>query len=266
MRIKLLGLAGLILGSIPCTFGSVITSGQFSFGGTIFVTNALPHPVVTPAGTCAANVACIFWLDGAGTHSGELDITSTGNTTGQAISGNDALNVSTLTNPPDVVGSFPNVTFMSFNNGGVTTTFMLNTIFPGIDSPADCLAAPVSGDTCTPPGSFVNFQNNPPPSPGGTPCGTGCEATASFAFQGVTAGNPNPQEIVTFNFTSQFPLGTPYQSVLEQLATNGFVSNTFSGTAILSPAPTVPEPGSLLMIGSGLIGLAVFLRRRATVK
>jgi hypothetical protein len=211
-------------------------------------------------------VACIFWQDGAGTTNGKLDVSATGNTTGQAISGFDAVNVFGETNPPEIVGSFPNSAFMTFNFGGVTTTLMINTIFPGVDSSAACGAAPLSGQVCTPPGSFVNFQNNPPPSPTGTPCGTGCQATATFSFQGVTSGNPNPQEIWTGNFTSQFALGTTYQAVLATLATNGFVSNTVSGTISLAPAPPVPEPGPMLMIGSGLIGLAVFLRHRRTAK
>jgi len=213
-------------------------------------------------GTCAAFQACIFWQDPAGTLTGAVDISSTGNTTGQAISGNDAANISSLSNPPDIVGTFPAVPFMSFNNGGVTTTLMINTIFPGIDSPAACGPPALSGQTCTPPGSFVNFQNNPPPSPAGTPCGTGCQATATFAFQGVTSGNPNPQEIWTGNFTAQFPLGTSYQSVLNTLQTQGYVFNTFSGTIILSPSPTVPEPESVGMIGAGLVGLGIVMRRR----
>jgi len=262
MRLKLLGVAGLILGSVPCIFGSVVTSGQFNFGGTIFVTNPMATPVVTPAGTCPVGEACIFWQDTAGTTNGKVDISANGNTTGQAISGNDAANIATLMNPPDIVGTFPAVPFMTFNNGGVTTALMINTIFPGVDPSAACGAAPLSGQTCTTPGSFVNFQNNPPPTPAGTPCGSGCEATATFSFQGVTAGNPNPQEIWTGNFTSQFPLGSSYQAILGNLATNGFVSNTFSATISLSPAPTVPEPGSSFMIGAGLIGIAALLRRR----
>jgi hypothetical protein len=262
MRLRFLGSAALILGSVPCTFGSTITSGQFNFGGNIFVTNPSATPVATPAGTCPAGEACIFWQDTAGTTDGKIDISATGNTTGQAISGVDAANIATLMNPPDIVGAFPAVPFISFNNGGVTTTLLINTIFPGVDNSADCGAAPLSGQTCTLPGSFVNFQNNPPPSPAGTPCGTGCQATATFSFQGVTSGNPNPQEIWTGNFTSQFPLGSSYQAVIAGLATNGFAFNTFSGTISLAPAPTVSEPGPLSMIGTGLIGIAVLLRRR----
>jgi len=263
----LAGAVGLILVSVPSTFGAVITQGQFAFGGFIYVTAAQAGSVVTPGGTCPALTQCIFWQDPAGTTLGKVDISASGNTTGQAIGGNDAANVSTLTDPPDVVGTFPPQTFMTFNNGGGTTTLMINTIFPGIDSPAACstdTSTALSGQTCTPPGSFVNFQNNPPPTPSGTPCGSGCQATATFAFQGVTSGNPNPQSTWTGNFTAQFALGTSYQAVLNTLQTQGWVSNSFSGTITLSPA--VPEPDSVVMIGGGLIGLAVFLRHRSRIK
>jgi PEP-CTERM motif len=61
------------------------------------------------------------------------------------------------------------------------------------------------------------------------------------------------------NFNSQFP-GIPYQTVLSDLATNGYVSNTFSATITLM----VPEPGTMvfMLMGSALIGIAALLRRR----
>jgi hypothetical protein len=172
-----------------------------------------------------------------------------------ALAGNDAANISSLTIPPEVVGGagFANTLFMTFNNGGVTTQLMINFIDPGIYGSGLCSSAPAPGQQCTPPGSLFSFVNNPP-SPG--------EATVSWVLEGATAGNVNPQERWVGNFTSQFPLGTPYQTVLSQVAANGFVSNTFSATITLVAAPTVPEPGALVLMITGLIGFSAFLRRR----
>ena len=206
----------------------------------------------------------------AGTTDGKVDISSTGLPSGDvpvALAGNDAANIDSLMNPPDIVGTFPAAPFMSFNNASVTTTLMINTIFPGVDSPADCLVASASGQTCTLPGSFVNFENNPPPTPAGTPCGAQCQATATFSFQGVTSGNANPQSTWTGNFTSQFPLGDSYQTILGELATKGYVTNTFSGTISLTPTTvsTVPEPTTMALIGTGaaLLWLGKFRRKKS---
>jgi hypothetical protein len=107
--------------------------------------------------------------------------------------------------------------------------------------------APAVGQQCTLVGSLFNFVNNPP-SPG--------QATATWVFGGITN---TPGVTWVGNFNSQFP-GIPYQTVLSDLATNGYVSNTFSATITLM----VPEPGTMvfMLMGSALIGIAALLRRR----
>jgi len=250
---------------------SIITSGHFDFSGTVYVTAAEATPVViSGVGTCPANDQCIFWSDPTGAAIGKVDVSNTGLPNGDiplALAGNDAANISSLQNPPNVVdgAGFPPQTFMTFNNGGVTTALMINLIDPGIESAALCAAAAASGQHCTLPGSLFNFVNNPPPNPVGTPCGQfGCQATATWAVEGVTSGNPGPQEAWSANFTSQFPLGIPYQTVFALLQANGFVSNTFSATLTLIPNSTLPEPPpvTLMGLGLGLVVLAAGLRRR----
>jgi hypothetical protein len=263
---SVLGIAVLFGSLAQSSFASIITNGNFAIAGTLFVTNPGIAAVVTPAGTCPAGVACIFYQDPTGTvaGNGKLDISASGLPNGDiplAIAGNDAANVFAQTNPPEIVGSpgFAPTLFMSFNNAGITTQLMLTLIDAGIYSSAACGAAPVSGQQCTLPGSLFNFVNNPPPTPSGTACGSQCQATATWAFEGITAGNPGGQSRWVGNFTSQFPLGSTYQSVFAQLQANGFVSNTFSGTISL----VVPEPGTpVFMIGAGLVGIALVLRRR----
>lgn len=275
MRKTIFGAAVLFGGLLQSSIASTISNGSFSFTGTLFVTKFSTSAVVTPAGTCPASatgMACIFFQDSNGSTNNEVDISTSGLPNGDiplSLAGTNAANVSPLHTPPEVVGSagFPAQLFMSFNNGGVTTQLDINQIEPGIYSSSACLSAPLSGQQCTLPGSLFNFVNNPPPSPAGTPCNGECQATASWAFDGVTSGNPGTQSSWVGNFTSQFPVGTPYQSVFAELQAKGYVSNTFSGTITLIPPVTTftPEPGSMvLMIGAGMIGLSFLWRRRSS--
>jgi len=240
---------------VQYSFASTITHGVFDISGTVFFTAPKAGAVVTPAGTCPAGTACIFWENSAGTLVDKVDISTVGLPSGDiplAISGNAAANISNLTNPPEVVGGagFAPTTFMTFNNGGVTTQLLLDFIDPGVFPSTDCALAPAVGQICSPPGSAVNFVNNPP-RPG--------QASASWVLEGVT---DTPGISWTGNFGSQFT--TPYQTVLANLASKGSVEETFSATISLTgTTTTVPEPGSmgLTMIGMALI--ATFVGRRS---
>jgi len=261
MWTRILGAAVVLGGLVQCSVAATITNGFFDFGGTIYVTNPETTAVVTAAGTCPVETACIFWQDGSGTHDQEVDISASGlpngvppNNVPASIAGTDGGNMTNLMNPTDGVGVAINVPdFFSFNNGGVTTTLNLTFIEPGFYSSTDCTMSPAVGQSCTLPGSLFNFVNNPPPSTLGTPCNGQCQATATWVLEGTTN---TPGVTWTANFTAQFPVGTPYQTVFAE-----FVSNTFSATLSL----TVPEPGTLgmMLIGSGLVGLATLLRRRS---
>lgn len=258
MRLTILVAAALFVGLAQTSFASTITNGFFDISGTFYVTAPETASVVTPAGTCPTDTACLFWQDSSATNDQLVDISASGLPNGNiplAIAGNDAATIANLENPPDVVGSTISLpTFMTFLNGGVTTTLDLTFIDPGFYPSTDCSSPPAVGQVCTVPGSMVNFVNNPP--------ATG-QATASWVFQGTTN---TPGITWTGNFTSQFPENTPYQTVLSDLTTNGYVANTFSATISLTGTPTtttVPEPGSLglMMISTGLI--ATFVRRRS---
>jgi hypothetical protein len=227
----------------------MITNGTFSIAGTIYVTGT--GGVTTPAGVCPAGVQCIFYQDtGTPAQNGKIDISPLGLPSGDilpSIAGNDAGNISSQMNPPDIVdgGGFAPTQFMTFSNGGVTTILQLNFIPAGINGSAGCTATPPSaGQVCTPAGSLFNLQNL-----------TASSSTATWRMTGVTNDS---QSSWTGIFASQFNT-LPYQAVLAQLAANGFVSNTFSGQITL----VIPEPETytFLLMGSGMIACAAFLRR-----
>jgi len=251
MRLRILVLGALLSGFATASFASIITNGTFSIAGTIFVT--ANTGVTTPAGVCPAGISCIFFQDtGAPAQNGKIDVSPLGLPSGDiptAIAGNDAGNIQSLFNPPDTPPGFPAVNFISFNNAGITTVLRVNSFPLGINSPAQCATLPpAAGQVCSVPGSPFNLQNL-----------TASSSTATFTMGGITNDSSSTW---TGIFASQFNT-IPYQTVLQQLGTNGFVSNTFSGQITLVAPTNTPEPGTMpfLLLGAGMIGCATFLRR-----
>jgi len=153
--------------------------------------------------------------------------------------------------------SFPDQVFISFDSAPLLPVLDINFIFAGIYSSAACGTLPATvGQVCTLPDSPFNFVNNPPPAPAGP------QATATFVFTGETSDHLS---LWTGNFTSQFSV--PYQAVLAAFAPggSGSVTNTFSATINVTPAPQVPEPspGVLAACGLGLVLFSAGLRRRS---
>ena len=247
MRILLLGTTLSIC--TTASFASIISNGTFTLAGSIFVTGAGGAPVVTPAGTCPIGIQCIFFADNAGDPN-KVDIAPfalpNGNISTQ-VAGAGAANMLPQFNPPEIPPNIvPAVPILSFNNlnfGTPNPTVLLLASFPlGTNGAAGCVPG---GTFCTPPGSPFNLQNT-----------SASSSTVSFIMGGFSADGTATW---TGTFTSQFNNMT-FQQVLTALATNGFVSNTFSGQVTLSP---VPEPGSMafLLLGSGMIVSATLLRR-----
>jgi len=205
------------------------------------------------AGTITVTPTTITWTLNDPPFTADKATIGPGGTGGFAGLGGTTVTIHDLNNATEPVGvSFPSQPFISFDAGPSLPTLNINFIFGGIYNASQCGTLPAAvGQTCTTPGSPFNFVNNPPPPP------LGPQATATFVFMGITSdGLENWQG----NFTSQFTV--PYQSVLAQLASTGSVTNTFSASFTLNPISTVPETGTLGLLGLGLVAVSMKLRRR----
>jgi hypothetical protein len=164
---------------------------------------------------------------------------------------NDVNSISGAVNP--VGTAFAPTVFISFPST-TDPTLDLDFIAAGGDPSTACSAAPASGQICTPAAvsgqilNMLNLQNN---ASGGS--------SASWVVLGVTSDGLSSWSA---DFTAQFTV--PYQTVLADIASTGQVSDSYSASVTVTQnvSPT-PEPGTLILFGSGLLGLVGVLRRKA---
>ncbi len=90
--------------------------------------------------------------------------------------------------------------------------------------------------------------------------GVGVTLTGNFlTYTGSFATGTTPY---TGSFTTQIP-GTTVAAVLSTIAGGGAISASYSGTFVPTATTGTPEPASMLMLGSGLLGIAFLSRRYA---
>jgi hypothetical protein len=230
-------LAAVLLAGLSFSLSASPITGTFDIAGTITVTPTTITWVLNSA-PFTPNQATI----GPGSTGDFAPLAGTTVTIEDLNSATEPVNV-----------SFPAQKFITFNAAPSFPTLDINFIYAGLYSSTNCFAAPAVGQTCTTTGSPFSFVNNPPGPPKGP------QATAGWVFSGVTSDG---LEAWQGNFTSQFSV--PFQQVLLDLGTSGSVTNTFSATFTLAPVSQVPETGTLYLLGAGLIGLSLKLRRRTS--
>ena len=172
-----------------------------------------------------------------------------------SILGSDSFTPSTITfiNPAMIGGgSGANTgTFSVLTNGNAVTMFP--TFPPGTplpytlgNNPVPPLLSPLEVMTTTEAGiTFDYFMTNYNASTVTNVPGCLNATCLSFTGAGFFTATGFDQTPGTFTFTTQ--------------ETNGQTSTTFSASAISSP---IPEPASLALVGSGLLGAVGLIRRR----
>lgn len=234
-RLALLIAIGLVFVAAESAHAD-ITVGTFNIGGSV---------TFTPNAITWKNSISPFTAD-------EANIGPTPTGIYSALSGT-TVTISDLNFGIEPVGlSFSAQPFISFDAAPFLSALHINYIFQGIYTAAGCSAnPPAAGQTCTPTGSPLSLVNNGP--------ANNITSTAVWVVSGVSADGT-----YTWNgmFTSVFP--DPFQTELAGFLPGGpgSITNTYSATITVNQPTNAPEPSSLLLLGSGLAGVAGLARRK----
>ncbi|MBV9880904.1 MAG: PEP-CTERM sorting domain-containing protein [Gemmatirosa sp.] len=254
MRVSTLARAALAI-AVTAGAAQAQLAGTLNFSGTVLARSAtLPGGGLDPI-----NVVLDFSPPGGGF--GGITISDDGNTGSFAI-------FNTVFPAPAFQGTIKDVTVGfggTYNVPGFVQvplapiySFNLMNIAAGSFGSADCFTLPVAGQTCTPDDGMgnktvFNLSN--------TSNGSGIDAVVAFSVNGTVTGPGGPSNF-SGTFTAQFP-GQSYQEILATINTpGGTVTRSFSATLIVTPQSTVPEPATVALMATGLLGLVGFARVR----
>jgi len=225
------------------------------------VSSASAAPItgtVNISGSVAVGGTFIDFQPPVGPPSGSFAVSNTGNTGSFAGLNNTTGTIMDLNETVQTPGvSFAPLTgFLTFASAP-NIRLDLTSIDVGSFTSTECFAAPAAGQTCTPPLGFGGAVGTNPFNLNNTTAST---SSASITFHG-TAVNTTTGETSSFVgiFSSQFTV--PYQVLLADIAAGTTVSTSYSAT-ITATTSAVPEPATMILLGSGLIGIFVIGRKR----